>query len=111
MFHRLLEKVKDSTFQLCFKFYKEVDGCAMGGWSVTLSDTYMAKMEDDIVEKHQPKFYKRYVDDIIKCRKKNQVDLLFNDLNNYYQNIKLTLELNPRFLEINLEFQHGILIT
>ena len=40
-----------------------MDGCAMGGpFSVTLSDTYMAKIEDDIMEKHQPKFYKRYVD-------------------------------------------------
>ena len=40
-----------------------MDGCAMGGlFPVTLSDTYMAKIEDDIMEKHQPKFYKRYVD-------------------------------------------------
>ena len=37
---------------------------------------------------------------------------MFNDLNNYHQNIKLTLELNPkRFLDTNLEFQKGILIT
>ena len=36
--------------------------------SVTLSYIYMAKMEDDIVEKYQLKFYKRYVDDIINHR-------------------------------------------
>ena len=85
----------------------------MGGpLSVILSDIYMAKMEDDVVEKYQPKFYKRYVDDIINHRKKNQVDLLLNDLYNYHQNIKLTLELKPkRFLDTNLEFQNGILIT
>ena len=54
----------------------------MGGpSSITLSEIYMAKMEDDI-EKYQHKFYKRYVDDIINCYKKNQVDLLFSDLNN-----------------------------
>ena len=77
----------------------------MGGpLSITLSDIYMAKMEDDIVEKYQPMFYKRYVDDIINRCKKNQVDLLFNDLNNYHLNINLTLELNPkRFLDTNLE--------
>ena len=34
-----------------------------GPLSVTLSDFYMAKMEDAIVEKHQPKFYKHYVGD------------------------------------------------
>ena len=70
----------------------------------------MAKMEDDVVEKYQLKFYKRYVDDIINRRKKNKV--MFSDLNNYHQNIKLTLELNPKmFLDTNLEFQNGILIT
>ena len=46
----------------------------------------------------------------INGRKKNQEDLLFNDLNNYHQNIKLTLELNPkRYLDTN--FENGILIT
>ena len=83
-----------------------------GPLSLTLSDIYMAKMKDDVTEKYQAKFYKRYVDDIINHRKKNQVDILLNDLNSYHQNIKLTLELNPkRFLHANLEFQNGILIT
>ena len=36
--------------------------------SITLSDIHMAKMEDDIVEKYQLKFYKHYVDDIINHR-------------------------------------------
>ena len=36
----------------------------------------MAKMEEDVVEKYQPKFYKHYVDDIINRRKRNQVDLV-----------------------------------
>ena len=85
----------------------------MGGpLSVTLSNIYMAKMKNDIVENHKPKFYKCYVDGIINRREKSEVDLLFNDLNNYHQNIKLILELNPkRFLETNLEFQNGTLIT
>ena len=56
----------------------------------------MAKMNKDIVEKLQPKFYKCYVDDIINCPKKNQVDLLFNDLVNYHQNIDLTFRTKPK---------------
>ena len=49
VFRRLPEKIKDCTFQLCYKFYKQVDDCAMGGpLSVNLSDIYMAKMEDDV---------------------------------------------------------------
>ena len=40
VFRRLLEKItKDCTFQLCFKFYKQVDGCTKGRLlSVILSD-------------------------------------------------------------------------
>ena len=74
VFCRLLKKItKDCTFQLCFKFTKQVDGWAMGGpLSVTLCDIYMAKMKDDIVEKYQPTFYKRYVDDIINRRKRTK---------------------------------------
>ena len=85
----------------------------MGGpLSVTLSDIYMDKMEDDIVEKYQPTFYKRYVDDIVNPRRKNQVDLLFIGLNIYHLNINLTLVLNPkRFLHSNLELENAILIT
>ena len=83
-----------------------------GSFPAPLSDIYMAKTENDLVEKYQPKFYKRYVDDIINCRKKNQVDILFNDVNNYHQNIHSTLEVNPKkFLDTNLEIQIGILIT
>ena len=94
IFRRLLKEItKNCTFQLCFKFYKQVDVFAM---NVTLSEVYRAKMKDDIVEKHQSKFYKRYVDDIIICSKKNQVDILFNDLSNYHQYVTLTLEVNPK---------------
>ena len=72
----------------------------------------MTEIEDDIVENHQPKFYICYVDDKLNRCKKNQVDLLFNELNSYHENIKLILEVNPkRFLNTNLEFQNGILIT
>ena len=61
IFRRVFEKItKDYTFGLCFKFYKQVNGCVTRGpLSVTISNIYMAKMEDDIVEEYQSKFYKR----------------------------------------------------
>ena len=46
--------------------------------SATLPKVYMAKMEDDTLENHQPKLYKRYVGDKINRHKKDQVGLLFN---------------------------------
>ena len=64
-------------------------------------------MKDDIVESHQLKLFKRYVDDIINRCKKNQVDLSFNYLNNYHHNITLTLELNRKsLLNTKLGFQN-----
>ena len=47
---------------------------------VTLSDIWIAKMENNIVTPHKPIFYKRYVDDIINRRKKHGEDLLFKKL-------------------------------
>ena len=97
IFRRLLEKIPtENLFQLNSKFFKQTDGCAMGGpLSVTLSDIWMVKMENNIIMPHKPIFYKRYVDDIINCRKKHEEDLLFEKLNNYHPKIKLTTEINP----------------
>ena len=51
-------------------FFKQTDGCAMGGpLSVTFSDIFMIKMENDIVIPTKPIFYHSYVDDIIEERK------------------------------------------
>ena len=46
-------------------FYKQIDGCIMGGpLSVILSDIYMTKTEE-VVKPTNPSFYKIFVDDII----------------------------------------------
>ena len=42
-----------------------------------------------------PPFYKRFVDDIYSKRNKSQKDVLFEALNNFHPNIKLTVEVNP----------------
>ena len=71
IFRRLLEKITtENLFQRNSKFFMQTDGCAMGvPLSVTLSDIWLVKMENNIVIPHRPIFYKRYVDDIINCRK------------------------------------------
>ena len=66
-----------------------------GSLSVVFSGIFMAKMEADVVDPLNPEFYKRYVDDIYSLRKKDAQDQLFNALNNYHPNIKLTVESNP----------------
>ena len=47
----------------------------------------------------KPIFYKRYVDDTCVRRRKNDADKLFEELNSYNENIKLTVEVNPTKLK------------
>ena len=110
IFSRLLMKLAtECTFKINNKFYKQVDGCTMGGpLSVTFSDIYMAKLENEVVVPIKPIFYKRYVDDIYSRRKKGD-DYLFNQMNSYHPNIKLTIELSPsKFLDTKLTNISGI---
>ena len=105
IFKRLLLKLTtDCTFVFDSSFYKQVEGCSMGGpLSVTLSDIFMVKMENDIVVPTKPKLFKRYVDDIINKRRKDVADSLFESLNNYHPNINLTIEIKPtKFLDTKI---------
>ena len=52
-------------------------------------------------------FYRRFVDDIYS-RQKLGDNVLFDPLNNYHPNIKLTIEVNPsKFLDIQLTNING----
>ena len=76
----------------------------MGGTlPVVLSDCFMNKMEKDVVILFKPKFYKRFVDDIYRRRKRNEPDELFDKMNSYHPNIKLTIEISPKkFLDTKI---------
>ena len=80
----------------------------MGGpLSVTFSDIYMVKMENDVVIPSKPIFYHRFVDDIYSRRKLGD-NVLFDRLNSYHPNIKLTIEVNPsKFLDTKLTNING----
>ena len=80
--------------------------------SVTLSDIYMNKMENDVVVSTKPVFHCRFVDDIYNRRKNNTEDKLYHSLSNYHKNIKLTIEVRPtKFLDTHLFNQTGTYIT
>ena len=84
------------------------------GWqlSVTFSDIFMIKMENDAVIPTKPIFYCRYVDDIYNRRRKNIEDSLFKALNTYHKNIKLTIKINPiKFLDTHLHNKDGTYVT
>ena len=85
----------------------------MGGpISVVISNIFCVKMESDLVKPLKPKLCTRYVDDIYSKQIKNQPDKLFEKLNNYHPNIKLTIEVNPRkFLDTEIMVRNGIIET
>ena len=63
----------------------------------------MCKMDKDVVAPEKPKLYKRYIDDIIRRRKKNEEDKLFHAINSHHPNINLTIENEPtKFLDTSL---------
>ena len=101
---KLLKLTEECVFSVNNRLIKQIDGCLMGGpISVVFSDIYVSKVEEDIITAKKPHFYKRYVDDTYIRRKKNKPDSLFEKLNSYYPNIKLTIEKNPaKFLDTEI---------
>ena len=88
---RLVIKIPtECTYKFKSRFLKQVTGFTMGGrQSVTFSDIYMVKIEN------------RFVDGINSRQNVGDNDL-FDQLNNYHPNIKLTIEINPsKFLDTN----------
>ena len=85
----------------------------MGGpLSVIFSDIYMTKTERIVVEPTKPQFYKRFVDDIITKRYKDQPDNLFQALNNSHPKIKYTIEVDTnKLLDTQVIQKNGIVTT
>ena len=86
-----LNLTTECIFKLNNRFLKQVDGFTTGEpLSVSFSDIYMVKMENGILIPSKPIFYRRFVADIYSRRKIGD-NVLFNRLNNYHRNIKLTI--------------------
>ena len=100
----LLKLTCENTFMFNEKFFKQIDGCTMGGpLSVIMSNIFMTMLEVRIVVPMKPSFYKRFVDDIITRRKKNQPDLLLEKMQSFHHKIKFTVEENPdKFLDTKI---------
>ena len=84
-------------FLLNRKFYNQIDGVAMGSpLAPVLANIFMGFYKSKWFNEYNlntPKFYLRYVDDILAAFLKEQDSLNFlNLLNNKHPNIKFTLE-------------------
>ena len=114
IFKRLLYKLATNcTIKFNQSFYKQIDGCAMGGpLSVILADMHMARTENEAVKQMNPPFYKRFVDDIYSRTNKFQQDVFFEALNDFHPNIKLTIEVNlEKFLDTKIILNNDGVVT
>ena len=85
----------------------------MGGpLSVTLSDIHMIRTENNVVKTEKLLFYRHFVDIIIK-RKKNENDIIFENLNIIKKKkINLTIKVNPsQFLDTKIINNKGNITT
>ena len=80
-----------------------------GPIAVVPSNIFCVKMEYDVVKPLKPKLPKRYINNIYNKWIKNLLDKLFQKLNNYHQNIKLTIEVNSsKFLDMEIMTNNDI---
>ena len=83
----------------------------MGG-PISVVLLFCVNTEFDVVEPLKPKLHKCYLEDIYSKRIKNQPDKLFEKLNNYNADIKLTKKVNPsKFLDTEIMIKNGIIET
>ena len=61
----------------------------------------------------KPPFYKQFAGDIYNKRNKSQQDVLFEAINNFHVNKKLTIEVNPvKFLDTKIILNNdGVVAT
>ena len=89
--------------EFSYQFYKQTYGCTMWGPLLVTSNIYLTKLEKDQVRPLKPKFYCRFLDDVISRRLRNTHDSLFEKLSSYYEKINFSIETNPeKFLDTRL---------
>ena len=72
----------------------------------------MTKTEREVFNPSKPRFCKRFVDDIINKRNKDQTDDLFQKLNSNHPKIKYTIEVKPEiFLDTKIVYSNDIITT
>ena len=97
------------------KLYQQIDGVAMGSpLGPTLANFFMANIETDLFLKQldcQPKFYVRYVDDILAVFDADtDCSEFLKILNNQHKNLKFTMEKSTGafpFLDVEIKINQN----
>ena len=89
---------KFTAFSTAGGYFRQTQGLSMGSKiSCLLSNIYMNIIESEVIDKEikngNIKYFKRYVDDTILLCKKGKRQAIFEEMNNFCQNINFTEEL------------------
>ena len=105
--------IAEYAFQFNTNLFKQTEGFNMGGsLSAILTDIHMIRTKKIIVTPWTLITYNKFVDDIYTRRKKCIHDNLYERLNNYHPNIKLTIEINlNNFLDTEIVYNEGSIET
>jgi len=103
--------MKYNCFQFRNTYYSCSSGCSMGNnLSPFVAEAFMSKFESDLhKEGLLPRIWLRYVDDVLAVIKKSDLDHTLNILNNRFNSIKFTSEIEDEvsrsisFLDIKIK--------
>jgi hypothetical protein len=105
--------VRQYTFKWDGRFFKQKSGLSIGnGFSPFAANLFMSKLEWEV--KNQPwfpRFWARYVDDVIAIVKRDKIEEMMESLNNLSPTIRFTIEREVDrklpFLDLMLEVKGG----
>ena len=115
VFKNMLKTCSRSIFLYKDSVYEQHDGLSMGSpLAPLMAEWFMTEIEHKIFQNKnscEPKFYKRYVDDIFAVFKSTaDRDRFFKDLNGQHQNLKFTMETaidKLPFLDVSVSYKSG----
>ena len=117
----LSHTTKESVILFDDRFYKQVDGVAMGSpLGPTLANAFLCYHENkwlnDCPLSFKPVYYRRYVDDIfVLFNQPNHVSEFVNYMNKKHKNISFSFEIEKSgqlpFLDINIFRENGLFVT
>lgn len=98
------------------KYYKQTSGTSMGSkLAPYLSNIFMSHFEENLKGNYSlfPRIWLRYVDDIVAIVKKENLQTIFEHINNIHQSVKFTMELEENnilnFLDIKIIRRNNML--
>ena len=97
VFKNMMRKCSENIFLYKDGVYKQIDGLSMGSpLAPILANWFVAGVEEKILDDptiKQPKFYRRYVDDIFAVFESTQDrDVFYNRLNSAHKSLEFTME-------------------